>query len=114
MGKPLLYAGPASDRITDDDVRAALDFIVAVEPDPEPETRQEYEAQTRAFTLDVARAEATLTKYAQQIEPFTLDQMQQAYYSFANDTRYLVSVRASAIVTSALNAAWKSVGPWRR
>lgn len=114
MPDTISYPGPASDRLTDDDVRAALDFLIAVEPEPEPGDRTEYEARTRRFAPDIARAELVLTGYARQLGPFGLAAMRRAYYGFTNDPRYLASGRVSSIVTSALNAAWADVGSWRR
>jgi hypothetical protein len=57
---------------------------------------------------------ATLRRFAEQIEPLTLEQMQHTYHAFTNHDRYLTSADVPAIATGALNDAWNGAGPWRR
>ena len=108
------YAGPDTDELTEDHVREALDFLVAIEPDPPPDTREDYEAQVGPHRQEIAEASATLRRFAEQTRPSTLERMQADYYGFTNDPRYLTTPDVSAVVTSALNEAWHGVGPWQR
>lgn len=114
-GAPLApYTPPDTHELDKGHVRTALDFLVSIEPDPPPKSREEYEAATRLSREQVAVAMATLRKFAQQTQPMTLDQMQADFYGFTNDPRYLVSSNVSAVVRGCLNEAWDGVGPWRR
>ena len=108
------YHRPPEGLLTEKDVREALDFLVAVEPDPPSASREDYEAAIARFRPQVERAMATLRAFALQAQPLTLERMQAAYYGFANDPRYLASAAVSSIVTGSLNEAWNGVGPWRR
>jgi hypothetical protein len=105
---------PPESELTEDDVRIALDFLVAVEPDPQPATREEYAASSLAHKPRIDRAMETLQCFAQQGQPASLEQMQLEYYGFTNDPRYLTSPLVASVVAAALNAAWHGVGPWRR
>jgi hypothetical protein len=108
------YSVPDTSELDEDHVRSALDFLIAVEPDPPPESREEYKAATEPYRQQIAAAMATLRAFAEQTQPMTLEQMQADYYGFTNDPRYLVSSDVSAIVRGALSEAWNGVGPWRR
>jgi hypothetical protein len=108
------YIAPNTSELNEEHVRSALDFLIAVEPDPPPESREEYEAATEPYRQQTATAMATLRSFADQTQPMTLDQMQADYYGFTNDPRYLVSSDVLAIVCGALSEAWTGVGPWRR
>jgi hypothetical protein len=108
------YIAPDTSELNEDHVRSALDFLIAVEPDPPPESREEHEAATEPDHQLIVAAMATLRSFADQTQPRTLDQMQADYYGFTNDPRYLVSFDVLAIVRGALGEAWNGVGPWRR
>lgn len=113
------YAGPADPiEIAAEDVHEALAFLIAIEPDPDDDsdidTVEDYEAYMAPFSRDIDRAMATLRRYAAQRQPRTLQEMQEDYYTFTNDDRYLDTSAMSAVVTSALRDAWQGVGPWRR
>ncbi len=108
------YSPPATADLGEGHVREALDFLIAVEPDPAPDTREEYEAATAPYRSQVASAMATLRRFAERTTPMTLQQMQAEYYGFTNDPRYLRTPEMSSVVTGSLNEAWDGVGPWRR
>jgi hypothetical protein len=109
------YLGPDEpERLTEEDVRLALDFLVAIEPDPPPATLEDYKAALAPFRQEIARAEWTLRNFAAQGQPTSIERMRADYYGFTNDQRYLRSPKVSSVVTSALSVAWDGVGPWRR
>lgn len=114
------YAGPANPQGIDvQDVHDALEFLIAIEPDPNDDdndidTVEDYEAYMAPFSQDVGRAMATLRGFAEQRQPRTLQEMQEDYYSFTNDDRYLDTSEMSGVVTSALRDAWKGVGLWQK
>jgi len=105
---------PNTSELNENHVRAALDFLIAVEPVPPSATRDDYEAATMPYRQQIAAAMATLRCFAEQATPMKLERMQADYYGFINDSRYLVSDNVSAVVRGALNEAWNGVGPWRR
>ena len=105
---------PDTSELNEDHVRAALDFLIAVEPEPPPESRAEYEQLTAPYREQIAAAMATLRAFARQTRPMSLERMQAEYYGFTNDPRYLVSADVAAVVRGELNEAWNGVGPWRR
>ena len=100
--------------LTEDHVREALDFLVAIEPDPPSDTREQYLAAVAPPLQESAAALATLRRFAKQAWPMTLEQMQALYYRFTRDTRYMRSAVACSVVTTVLNQAWNGVGPWQR
>lgn len=114
------YAGSANPQdIGLEDVHDALEFLIAIEPDPDDDdndidTYEDYKAYMAPFSQDIDRAMATLRGFAEQRQPRTLPEMQEDYYGFTNDDRYLDTSEMSAVVTSALRDAWNGVGPWRK
>ena len=108
------YIPRATSELDENHVRAALNFLISVEPDPPSESRGAYEAATEPYRQQIFAAMATLRSFAEQTRPRTLEQMQIDYYGFVNHPRYLVSPEVSDVVRGALNEAWHGVGPWRR
>ena len=108
------YVAPDTSELDEDHVQNALDFLIAVEPNPAPDSQKEYEAATEPYRQQIAAAMATLRSFAEQAQPMTLEQMQADYYGLTNHPRYLVSPAVSAIVCGVLNDAWRGVGPWQR
>jgi hypothetical protein len=108
------FAPPNTSELDEDHVRAALNFLISVEPDPPLESRGAYEAATEPYRQQIFAAMATLRSFAEQTRPMTLEQMQIDYYGFVNHPRYLVSPEVSEVVRGALDEAWSGVGPWRR
>jgi hypothetical protein len=108
------YITPDASEFDEDHVRAALDFLIAVEPVPPPESREEYKALTAPYRAQIAAAMATLRSFAEQTQPMTLERMRADYYGFTNDPRYLVTSDVAAVAQGALNEAWNGMGPWRR
>jgi hypothetical protein len=106
------YIAPETPEIDEDHVRCALNYLISIEPNPPPESREAYDAATRPYRQQIATAMATLRKYAEPVR--TLEQMQLEYYGFTNDPRYLVSPEVSSIVCGALNEAWHGIGQWQR
>jgi hypothetical protein len=82
------YIVPDTSELDEDHVRSALDFLIAVEPDPPPESREGYEAATEPYRQQIAAAMATLRAFAEQTQPMTSEQMQADYYGFTNDPRW--------------------------
>jgi hypothetical protein len=108
------YVAPNTTELDEDHVRSALNFLIAIEPDPPSETREEYEAAIQPYRQDIAAAISTLRLFVTRTPPMTLEQMQRDYYGFTNDPRYLRSSQVSSIVRGALDEAWNGVGEWRR
>lgn len=109
------YREPASTTtISEDDVRTALAFLIAIEPDPlAAEDPEEYEALMEPHAEAASAAIRTIRRFAEAVRPRTLQALQNAYYGFSNDPRHLVSSEASGVVISALREAFEGVGPWR-
>ena len=108
------YVAPDTPELDEDHVRSALDFLISVEPDPPPDSREEYEAATRPYRGQIKTAMATLRGFAVRTPPQTPKQMQRDYYGFTNDPHYLRSPQVSSIVRGALDEAWNGVGAWQR
>ena len=108
------YVAPDTPELDEDHVRSALDFLISVEPDPPPDSREEYEAATKPYRVQIKTAMATLRRFAVRTPPLTLEQMQRHYYGFSNDPHYLRSPQVSSIVRGALDEAWNGVGAWQR
>jgi len=106
---PPPYTGPRfGEGIDEEDVHAALEFLVAIEPPlGSVNTRAEYEAAT------ISRRDE-IKAFAEESQPADLATMRRDYFGFTNDARYTGSRKALAVVTGALNEAWHGVGLWRR
>jgi len=108
------YVDPDEGTMTEAHVFSALDFLVSIEPDPQPQTLAAYKARLAPYEAQIARAVAVLRSFAEQMQPATLEEMQAQYYTFTSDKRYLTSPAVTSIAIAYLNEAWNSVGPWRR
>lgn len=101
--------------ITADQVHEALALFVAIEPDPATAgSREEWEAALAPYATRIEEANRLLRRYAEEMQPTSLEEMQDEYYGFANDHRYLDRSLTVAVVTSVLQQAWDGVGPWRK
>jgi hypothetical protein len=91
-------------------------IIIGTEGDPDDDidTSEDYEAYMARFQPDITRAIATLRAFAGRRQPQRLIEMQENYYEFTNDDRYLETAEIAGVVRSALGEAWDGVGPWRR
>lgn len=108
------YSPPPDETvIAKDDVHAALEFLIRIEP-ATVNSKAEYQAATAPFRDQIAAAMATLRRFGTQVVPGELESMQTVYYGFTNAPRYLRSSIVSSVVTTALTQAWHEVGPWRR
>jgi hypothetical protein len=108
------YVDPDNGTTTEAHVLSALDFLVSIEPDPQPQTLAEYKAALTPYEARISRALAVLRSFAEQMQPANLEEMQARYYSFTNDKRYLTSPAVTGAAIAYLNEAWTGVGPWRR
>lgn len=110
------YVNPAfPDSITREDVHKALQFLLAVEPEEgEVNSQGEYELATAEYKEQIDMAMNTIKEFAKQIEPKTLENMRDIYYSFTNDPDYLQTSASSSVVTYAINNSWHGIGPWQK
>lgn len=107
---PFSYSGGQVSRALLDD---ALEFLISLEPDPDsPEGMDEYEANCRRFDKNLSMADAAIRRFGEQIEPQTLEAMQNVYYSITNSPKYSSPVHCS-VVSSSLNHCWSGIGPWQ-
>lgn len=101
--------------ITENDVHEALAFFIAIEPDPATiASREEWEAALAPHATGIKTANTVIRRYAEEMQPATLEQMQDHYYEFTSNRRYLDTSLKVAVVTSVLQTAWDRVGPWRK
>jgi hypothetical protein len=101
--------------VTRADVHRILAFFIDIEPEPdEIGSVEEYDALMERHHDRIEAGNRTLRAYGEQIEVKTLSNMQEVYYSFTNDPRYLERSLWVAVITSTLRRAWDGVGPWRR
>ena len=113
-----MYTGPADPTaVGEDDVHEALEYLIGIEPDPDDDgidTSEDYEVCMVQFQPDITRAIATLRAFAAQRQPQDLTAMQESYYEFTNDDRYLEPEESAGVARSALSEAWDGIGPWRK
>lgn len=93
------------------DVERALDLLVEIEPDPESEI--DYELAIRPYKEQIETANKIIKQFGEQIEPKTLEYMQEVFYSFTNSEKYRASNLSISVVRSALQYGWKNIGPWQ-
>ena len=96
------------------DVFIALDFLISIEPALRPNSRREWETALAPYQTDITRAARTLRTFAEQMQPATLEEMQQFFYLFAWAPQYQSNPATAATVSGYLNEAWSGVGPWQK
>ena len=96
------------------DVFAALEFLISIEPMPPPNSRAEWAAALAPYQDSITRAARTLRTFAEQMQPATLEEMQQFFYLFTGAPQYQTCPWMSATVRAYLNEAWSGVGPWQK
>ena len=104
----ITYAG---EHATKEMLLNALDLWVLMECDDQ----EEYETRTRYYCEELDAADQIIRRYGLQIEPQTLEHMQDVFYSITNSERYLsLGNRAIGCVYACLNGRWDGIGPWRK
>lgn len=104
----------SNEPVSEDQVHAALDTLVALEPDPDSiQSSEDYHAAMAPHAAKIDTAMKTIRRFAEEGQPSTLEQMQRDYYGFTNNPRHLQNRLASGVVTSALRDAWDGIGPWK-
>jgi len=111
---PNSYIDLSNDRPEINDVFVALEFLVSIEPASRPNSRAEWEAALAPCQNDITRAAKTLRTFAEQMQPATLDEMQQFFYLFTKAPQYQTHPWISATVRAYLNEAWSGVGRWQK
>jgi len=96
------------------DVFAVLEFLISIELAPAPNSRAEWETALAPYQSDITRAARTLRTFAEQMQPATLEEMQQFFYLFAWAPQYQSNPATAATVNAYLNEAWSGVGPWQK
>lgn len=102
-------------RVDDPTFQAALDFIVSLEylvgKEGEP---SDYDALCDKYRSTINMAETAIRKFGEQIEPRTLEKMQEVYYSFTNSPSNRKSYAQISVVTSTISDCWNGIGPWQQ
>ena len=94
--------------------QAALDFIVGLErlvgADGEPES---YDELCEKYRMQLDMAESSIRAFGLQIQPRTLENMQEVYYSFTNLAKNRQSHTQISAIAATINSSWHGIGPWR-
>lgn len=102
-------------KVDDQKFQAALDFIVGLEylvgKEGEP---SDYDALCDKYMSTIHMAENAIRKYGEQIEPRTLERMQEVYYSFTNNPINRKSHTQISVITSTISDCWNGIGPWQQ
>lgn len=92
----------------------AIDFIIILEPDPDdPNSDKIYSRRCKVYSDDIEMAEDAIRQYGDQIEPKTLENMQEEFYAITNSTKYRQTLIHNSVAYSCLNHGWDRIGPWR-
>lgn len=106
------YAGQEVDRIL---LEKALDFMISLDPDPSsPTAEEDYRERVISQAKEITNAENILRQFGKQINPLTLDRMQDVYYSITNSAKYRNSSLTCCVVRVSLNNAWNGIGNWAK
>lgn len=94
-------------------VKAALDFLISIQPaDDDPDGGEKFEQAMEEHADTVQRARSILRALGQGIEPKTLEAMQYVFYGLVNSRRYKGNQAAISCVSASLSRAWNGIGPW--
>lgn len=95
------------------DFISALDYLVAIEPEPEPDTfvhMEEYDAMMAPHEAQMETAYATIQAYGELIAPHGLEHMQSVLYRILSDR---TDPKAYAVIECTVNGRWNGLGEWR-
>ncbi|MGL1446955.1 hypothetical protein ACSTIZ_00410, partial [Vibrio parahaemolyticus] len=81
-------SAPEGHLLDESHVEKALDFLVAIEPDPQPDTIEDYRAAIAPYQEQAAAAIRTIRRFAEETTPMSLEQLQRDYYAFLDNPRY--------------------------
>jgi len=96
-------------------LEGALDFLISLEPDPEsPDAIELYDLNREKYKSEVVKANKIIRLYGEQIEPKTLEHMQEKFYEIVNSSKYQQSSLHSSVVYSSLSYGWNGIGAWQR
>ena len=101
-------------QVNKDMLELALDFLISLEPDPElPNAMEIYDRKCEKHQKEIDKARKIIRWYGEQIEPKSLEFMQEKFYEITNSSKYRQSAIHCSVVYSTLNSVWNGIGPWR-
>jgi hypothetical protein len=109
--KPPFSRHTNSQPISRADAEAALDYMIAIEPDPTSD--EPYDNHLERHSKGIDRANSILRLYGQQIVPPTLEAMREAFYGFTNSVKYRQSATSISVARASLNEAWNGINGWK-
>jgi hypothetical protein len=93
--------------ITRQQVETALDFFILLESMP-----GEY-STLKAYNKEAAdQHNAIVRQFAEEMQPCTLEHMQDVFYSFTNSPKYRQTMAACSVARTVLSSNWHRVGEW--
>lgn len=101
--------------VTRELVEEAIDFMISLEPidSGAPDADEEYKSNTELYWNEIIKAKQIFKKFAEQITPLTLENMQKIFYSITKSEKYYSSAIYHSVAYSCLESSWNNVGPWR-
>ena len=95
-------------------VETVIDLHILIEGNEfDPDADRLYEVNTKKWEVALKKGIAIIHRYGAQIEPKTLERLQEEFYSFTNSDRYLVSRTSVSVARTVLDQAFDGLNGWR-
>ncbi|MEM1182101.1 MAG: hypothetical protein AAGM22_27380 [Acidobacteriota bacterium] len=102
-------------KITDSELESALDFLIAIEPDPgDVDSTEHYASMMERYQSQIVQAKSVIRQYGEEIRPRSLEAMQRTFYAIANSPKYRKTAIHASVARSALETGWVGINGWER
>lgn len=96
---------------TYEDFKAALEFLVRIEPEPDTyEDMEEYDRMMAPYQAEIDRADATIRAYGESLVHLGLEHMESVLYKLLEQQ---TDPKALSIMRFKVRFRWNGLGEWQ-
>ena len=93
--------------ITRQQVESAIDFFILLE-----NSQHDYDAMLAQNATAIATHQAVVRQFGREIQPATVEHMQNVFYSFTNSLKYRKSATTISVARAVLSSNWHGINGW--
>jgi hypothetical protein len=97
--------------ISRNDIHKCLDWLIEIEPSPLD--MRPYDELMKPYSDQIKIVIEIIRKYGALIQPQTLKALQDTFYSFSNDRKYLADPIHTSVVRAYMKQAFEGINGWR-
>ncbi|MEW6343033.1 MAG: hypothetical protein AB1704_20420 [Pseudomonadota bacterium] len=100
--------------VTAADLERVLDWLISIEPDPSaPDAMEQAKKNKTLHAARLVRTKEVIRRYANQIEPPTVEAMREEFYRITRRDKYTSDAVALSVVYATLHYGWNGINGWQ-